>query len=142
MDMQFALPTRYTDVLFERPGAEYASLSEHRQRVFTLIGDFQRAVARPRGLSDAIGVLQTILPCSGAYFAVVESVLDKITAAGAAPHRDEHRRILAEMKQTLDRCAAPGAKPVAADLAHALDALVMHEATIRLREASDLVTSR
>jgi hypothetical protein len=142
MDMQFALPTRYTDVLFERPGTAYASLAEHRQRVFALIGDFQRAVARPKGLSDAIGILQTIVPCSGAYFAAVESVLDKITAAGAAPHRDEHRQILVEMKQTLDRCAAPGAKLVAADLSHALDALVMHEATIRLRQSSDMVSTR
>jgi len=142
MDMQFGLPTGYADVLFERPGAEYASLAEHRRRVFALIGDFHRAVARPRGLNDAIGILQTILPCSGAYFAVVESLVNKITAAGAAPHRDQHRQILSEMQQTLDRCAAPGVKPVAADLAHALDALVMHEAAIRLRESSDIVSAR
>jgi hypothetical protein len=93
-------------------------------------------------LNDAIRILQTILPCSGAYFAVVESLLDKITAAGAAPHRDQHRRILLEMQRALDWCAAPDVKPVAADIAHALDALVMHEATIRLRESSELVSAR
>jgi hypothetical protein len=142
MDMQLALPTRYTDVVFERPGAEYASLADHRQQVFALIGDFQRAVAQPKGSSKAISVLRMLLPSAGAYFAAVECVLDKITAAGAAPHRDEHQRILVEMKQTLDRYAAAGAKSVAADLAHAVDALVLHEATIRLRDASDLVLPR
>jgi len=138
MDMQVVSPTRYADVLFETPASKHVSLDEYRQRVFALIGQFQRAVARPRGLSEAIGILQAILPCSGAYFGLVESLLNQITAAGAAPHRDQHRRILAEISETLDRCCAPGAKPTAADLAHALDALVLHEAAIRLREAADL----
>jgi len=141
MDMQLVMPTRYTDVLFEAPGAEYTTLTERRERVFALICEFQRAVAQPQGLNEAIGVLQAILPSSRAYFSAVESLLDKITAAGAAPHRDEHRRILAEMKGTLDQCAAPGAKPIAADLAHALDALVIHEATIRLRGSPELASS-
>jgi len=136
--LQFVLPTRRTDVLLDPPRTEYGSLTEHRQRVFTLIVEFQRAVARPRGLRDAVAILQALVPSSRAYFAVVESLLDRITAAGAAPHRDQHRRILAEMKQTLDRCAAPDAKPLAADLAHALDALVIHEATIRLRDSVEL----
>jgi len=46
------------------------------------------------------------------------------------------------MKRTLERCVAPDAKPIAADLAHALDALVMHEATIGLRESMELASGR
>jgi hypothetical protein len=143
MDMQLVMPTRYTDVLFESPAAEYTTLTERRERVFALICEFQRAVGRPQGLNEAIGILQAILPSSRAYFSAVETLLDKITAAGAAPHRGEHRSILAELKATLDQCTAPGAKPIAAaDLAHALDALVIHEATIRLRGSPELASSR
>ena len=86
----------------------------------------------------AIRILHAIVPCSAAYFAIVESLLDKLTAAGAAPHRDEHRQMLAEIRETLDRCSVLGAKPKAAELVHALDALVAHEAAIRFRESGDL----
>jgi hemerythrin len=141
MDMRCELPIHYTDVIFENPGAEYASLAEHRQRVLALIGKFQRAATQPESLKEAIQILQAILSCSRAYFAFVESLLDKITAVGAAPHRVEHCRILAEMEDTLDRCAAPGAQPIVADVAHALDALVIHEATIRLRESTGVTST-
>jgi hypothetical protein len=137
VDMQSGLPTRYSGETITTLGTEYDDLVEHRNRLFALITEFQRAVARPRGLSDAIRILWGILPCSSAYFAVVESLLDKLTAAGAAAHRDEHRRLLLEIGQALDRCAASDAKPVAAELAHVLDALVMHEVAIRLRKPGD-----
>jgi len=42
------------------------SLAERRQRVFVLIGAFHRALARPRGLEEAIGILRRILSCSRA----------------------------------------------------------------------------
>jgi hypothetical protein len=135
MDMHVQLPSGFfVDVDLRTPATEYASLAEHRRRVFGLIGDFQRAVARPQGLQEALRVLKAILPCSDAYFSLIESMLDKISAAGAAPHRDDHRRILVQLRETLDRYSAPGSKRTAPDLVHALDSLVMHEAAIRLRE--------
>jgi hypothetical protein len=137
MDMQVFAPPRVEDVQLGTPAAEYVRLAEQRERVFALIGRFRRALAQPGGIGEAIGALQAILPCSRAYFAAIESLVDKITASGAEPHREQHRRVLSEMKQALDRCVRPGATPKAADLAHALDALVLHEATIRLRHAPD-----
>jgi len=137
MDMQFGFSNRQSGESFAALGAEYVHLAERRTHVFALIREFQLAVARPSGLTEAIRILHAIVPCSGAYFAIVESLLDKLTAAGAAPHRDEHRRVLAEIRETLDRCSAPGAKPKAAELVHALDALVAHEAVIRFRESGD-----
>jgi hypothetical protein len=119
MDMQFGFPAVAAESI--ELSAAPARLVEQRDRVFALIREFQRTVARPRGLYDAIRILQEILPCSGAYFATVES-----------PHRDEHRRLLEGLKQTLDRCSGSRAKPTATELAHALDALVLHEAVIRL----------
>jgi len=142
MDMQFGIPTRYSSEIFATLGTEYVHLVEHRQRVFALIREFQRTVARPRGLTDAMRILRLILPCSGAYFTMVESLLDRLTAAGAGAHRDEHRRLLSEIRQTLDRCAGSDARPVAAELVHALDALVVHEVAIRLRKPGDPIQLR
>jgi hemerythrin len=137
MDMQIQFPARQRGESFATPGTEYIHLAEQRQRVFALISDFRKAVARPRGRSDAVRVLKAILPCSGAYFSIVESLLDKLTATGAAPHHQEHRRILAEIQEALARCSDGEAKPVAADLLHALDTLIMHEAAIRIRGSMD-----
>jgi len=80
--------------------------------------------------------------CSETYYAAIESLLDKITAAGAKPHRDDHRRILDELKCALERCSASNAERAAADLVHALDALVIHEATIRLRSPENRILAR
>jgi hypothetical protein len=135
MDMQCALPARLIDSEPRSPGAECARLMATREHLCTLIAEFRKAVTRPDGLNDAVKILQAILPWSDAYFSIVESLLDKITAAGAAPHRGEHLRILREMTDALERCGTAHPKRRAADLAHALDALVMHEAAIRLREA-------
>jgi hypothetical protein len=134
MAMQIESPTRLPQrgEFVATPGTEFIRLAEHRERVFALISEFRKAVVRPGGRSDAIGVLKAILPCSGAYFAIVESLLDKLTATGAAPHHQEHRRILAEIQEVLDHCSDRDAKPGAADLLHALDALIMHEAAIRV----------
>ena len=142
MDMQVQLPSGFfVDVDLRTPATEYASLAEHRRRVFALIGDFQRAVAQPKGLQEALRILKEILPHSDAYFSLIESMLDKISAAGAAPHRDDHRRILTQLKEALDRYSAPGAKRTT-DLVHALDSLVMHEAAIRLREFAGTPATR
>jgi hypothetical protein len=92
-----------------------SALSEQRGHVYALIKEFQQAVARPHGLNTAIRILKAILPCSGAYFAVLES-----------PHCDEHRRILADIRETIDRCTALGANPTATELVHAVDSLVMN----------------
>jgi len=118
-------------------GTEDSRLAERRKRMFALIGEFQRTVAQPHGRTDAIRILQAILVCLSAYFAVAESLLDKLTAAGASPHRDEHHRILAHIQEALERCSVHEAKPTAAELAHVLDALVMHEAAIRFRGLGD-----
>jgi hypothetical protein len=99
-------------------------LSEHRKRLFALIREFRLTVERQNGRNDAIRILREILPCSGAYFAIAES-----------PYCDEHRRVLEDIRQVLDRYSAPGAKPISAELAHALDGLVLHEAAIRLNKS-------
>jgi hypothetical protein len=140
--MHCLLPARPIDSELQSAGADYARLVASRLRLFTLISEFQKAIARPNGLNDAVDVLEAILPCSHAYFSIVESLLDRITAAGAAPHRGEHLRILSEMKDTLEGCNTAHPKLRATNLAHALDALVMHEAAIRLREAFDDVSLR
>jgi hypothetical protein len=133
MDMHVALPLHRVGVYYGTTATEYARLAEHRRQVFTLIGEFRQALAQPRGRRDAIRALRALVPCSDAYFAVVESLLDKISGAGAAPHRVDHRRILDELKSTLDRCSASNAQSTTADLVHAVDTLVMHEATICVR---------
>lgn len=133
MDMHVGLPARCFGLSYDTPATEYARLAQHRRQVLALIGEFREAVTRPRGRKDAIRILKEILPCSDTYFAIVESLLDKIAAAGAAPHRDDHRRILDGIKTTLERCSDSGAERSNADLVHALDALVLHEARIRLR---------
>jgi hypothetical protein len=125
---------RAAAAFFSTAGAEFASLTDYRQQLFNLVGDFQHAIARPEGEIRAVRILRAILPCSQAYFSKVESLLDKMTVAGAAPHRSEHRRIVIDIKAALERYS--GTKPTPADLAHALDDLVMHEATIRLRESA------
>jgi hypothetical protein len=138
MDMHVRLPSGFfVDADLRTAATAYASLGEYRERVFVLIGDFQRAVAGPRGRQGAVRVLKAILPCLDAYFSLIESMLDKISAAGAAPHRNDHRCILLQLKEALDRYSRPGVKPPVADLAHALDSLVMHETAIRLREFAD-----
>ena len=143
MDMDVQLPSGFfVDVDLRTPASEYASLAEHRQRLFTLIGDFQRALAEPRSLAQAVRVLKAILPCSDAYFSLVESVLDKISAAGAAPHRGDHSRILVELKNTLDRCSAADSPPAMPELTHALDSLVMHETAISLRAPENTPRTR
>jgi hypothetical protein len=142
MDMQVALPTPYVGWWPEAPANEYARLAEHRRHMFALIGEFRQAVAQPRGRKDAIRILKEILPCSDAYFAVIESLLDKISAAGATPHRDLHRRILDELRCTLEHCAVSAGEGAGTDLAHALDTLVIHEATIRLRAPENRFLTR
>ena len=122
MDMQVEFRAGDTRDLLATP----VRLREHRDRLVVLIREFQRSVSRQRGLNDAIRILREILLCSGAYFAIAES-----------PHCDEHRRLLEEIRQTLDRCSAAGAKPIAAELAHALDGLVLHEVAIRFRKSCD-----
>jgi hemerythrin len=141
MDMQVSLPIRGIDAGFEVRAREYVCLVEQRRRVFELIGEFRRAVCQPKGSNEALQILKAILPCSDAYFSQVEFLLDKISAAGAAPHREGHRRILRELKETFDRCSSR-AVPTAGELSHALDALVMHEATISLRGSSSASRSR
>jgi hemerythrin len=133
MDMQVVLPTRYAGWWPDAAATEHARLAEHRRRMFALIGEFRQAVKQPRGRREAVRVLKELLPCSDAYFAVIESLLDKISAAGASPHRDDHRRILDELKGTLELCSSSSAERAGTDLVHALDGLVIHEATIRLR---------
>jgi hemerythrin len=133
MDMHVSAPISGIDTGFEARAREYVCLVEQRRRVFELIGEFRHAITQPKGLNDALQILKAILPCSDAYFSQVEFLLDKISAAGAAPHRDSHRRILRELKETFERCSSKGAVRAATDLLHALDTLVMHEATICLR---------
>ena len=133
MDMHVGLPTPCSSLPWEAPVTEYARLAEHQRHVCALIADFRQTVARPRGRKDALRVLKHMLPYLEVYFAAIESVMDKISAAGAAPHRDDHRRILQELKSTLQRCSTSGAERPNAALVHALDELVMHEMTIRLR---------
>ena len=142
MDMQVSLPIRGIETGYETRAREYVCLVEQRRRVFELIGEFRRAVSQPKGVSDALQILKAILPCSDAYFSQIEFMLDKISAAGAAPHRDGHRRILREIKETLDRCSSRGTGLPAVELSHALDTLVMHEATISLRGSSSTRPSR
>jgi hypothetical protein len=142
MDMQVSLPIRGIDAGFETRAREYVCLVEQRRRVFELIGEFRRAVSQPKGSNEALQILKAILPCSDAYFSQVEFLLDKISAAGAAPHREGHRRILRELKETFDRCSSRGPVPTAAELSHALDTLVMHEATISLRGSASSARSR
>lgn len=141
MDMQVALQTPlgwWPDA----PASEYARLAEHRRRMFALIAEFRYAVKQPRGRREAVRVLKEVLPCSDAYFAVIESLMDKISAVGASPHRDYHQRILNELKATLERCSASSAERASADLVHALDGLVIHEATIRLRAPENNYSNR
>ena len=142
MDMHVTLPARSIGACYETTATEYASLAEHRRQVFALIGEFRQAVTRPRGRRDALRALKALLPCSDTYFAVVESLLDKISGSGAAPHRTDHRRILDELRATLQRCSASGPESETADLVHALDTLVMHEATIRLRASENRPSPR
>jgi hypothetical protein len=130
VDMQFEFRACDTSELL----AARVRLSEHRKRLFALIREFRQTVERQSGRNDAIRILREILPCSGAYFAIAES-----------PYCDEHRRLLEDIRQTLDRYSTPtakptpGAKPIAAELAHALDGLVLHEAAIRLNKSCDQV---
>ena len=119
MDMQFEFKACDTSEL----SPARVRLSEHRKRLFALIREFRQTVERQNGRNDAIRILREILPCSGAYFAIAES-----------PYCDEHRRVLEDIRQTLDRYSAPGAKPISAELVHALDRLVLHEAAIRLNK--------
>ena len=133
MDMHVGLPTRCAGFGWEAPVTEYARLAEHQRYVFALMSDFRQAVAQPRGRRDAVRVLKEMLPYLEVYFAAIESLLDKISAAGAAPHRDDHRRILGELKGALQRCSTSAAERPNTELVHALDELVMHEMTIRLR---------
>jgi len=142
MDMHVELPTPYVRWRPETPANEYARWAEHRRQVFALIGQFRQAVAQPRGRKDALRILKEILSCSDSYFAAIESLLDKISAAGAKPHRDDHRRILDELRCALERCSASSAERASADLVHALDALVIHEATIRLRSPENRFLTR
>jgi hypothetical protein len=142
MDMHVALPARPIGAWYETTATEYASLAEHRRQVFALIGEFRGAVARPRGRRDALRILKALVPCSDTYFAVVESLLDKISGAGAAPHRTDHRRIVDELRATLEGCSSAPSESGTADLAHALDTLVMHEATIRVRASEHRSSSR
>jgi len=137
MDMRVEFRTRRASQVFATAGTEYVHLAEHRERVFALIKEYQRAIGHPRRLSDTSRILRALLPCSGAYFALVESLLDRLTTGGAAPHREEHRRILIEIEKTLDGCSGSNSKPRAAELAHVLDALVLHEVVIRLRNSED-----
>jgi hypothetical protein len=139
--MNIGLPTGGIGLCFETPAPEYARLAEHRRQLFVLIGEFRQAVARPRGRRDAIRVLRGILPCAEAYFGVIESLLDRISAVGAAPHRDGHRKILGELKSTLQRCSVSDTERPNADLVHALDGLVLHETTIRLRAPENTLPS-
>src|SRR5262249_2637621 len=120
MDMQVGLPTRYVALGYDALVTEYARLAEHRNEGFVLIGEFRQAVAQPRGRKAVLRVLKEILPRVEAYFSVIESLVDKISAAGALPHQSEHRRILGELKSTLQRCSASSAERINADLVHAL----------------------
>jgi hypothetical protein len=118
---------------FAALGAEFACMAEQRLRVLALIAEFQRALEHSRKHEDALAVLRAILQSSKVYFTLVESLLDKLTSTGAAPHRVEHARILNEMERALGQRKAAGADGEFPELAHAVDALVVREATIHLR---------
>jgi hypothetical protein len=122
MDMQFRGRACDTSELLATP-VRPAVL---RNRLFVLIRQFQRAIGRQQGRNEAIRILHEVLPCFGAYFAIAES-----------PDREEHRRLLEEMRQTLERCSASDPKLMKTELAHALDGLVIHETAIRFRKFCD-----
>lgn len=115
-------------------GAEQACVSEQRTRVLGLVGEFQRVIAGRQGRGQAVSILRALVPSLQMYFSLIESTLDKFTEPGAAPYRAEHRRILDEMIQTIDRCAFADPQAADSELAHALDSLVIREATMRLRQ--------
>jgi hypothetical protein len=123
VDMQFQFRACDTTRILAASGP----LAQLRNRLFALIREYRQTVESDRGLNAAIRILGEILPCSGAYFAMTQS-----------PYCDEHRRLLEDIRQILDRCSASSAKPMAAELSHALDGLVLHEAAIRLRTSCDL----
>jgi hypothetical protein len=124
VDMQFQFRARDTDQLLAAPTRP----AQHRNRLFALIREYRQTVEGEREVNAAIRILREILPCSGAYFAMAES-----------PYCDEHRRVLEDIRQTLDRCSTSGgAKPMTAELSHALDGLVLHVAAVRLRPSCDL----
>lgn len=131
--MPVSLPSVTRDARIAAAAAEFACLAEQRQRLFALIGEFRQALAQPARLLEAVFILRAILPSARVYFALVESLLDKIAAEGAAPHRAVHHRILGEVSRALELACAPGATPSASDLSHALDSLVVHELAIHLR---------
>lgn len=112
---------------------EHALLRVQRQRLFALIGSYQRALHKPDGAYEAVDILRAILPRSEVYFSLVEVMLDRLAADGAAPHRDEHRQILHELSLTIEHCAYAGAGEAMPELSHALDGLVIREVMIRLR---------
>lgn len=139
MDMQLpGLLGRDPEEPCAAPGTEYLRLAQSRKLLFSLIRQFQRAVAGPGGVIEPICILHAILPPCAAYFGIVESLPDPSPAGRATAQRDRHRHILREIRETLNRCCAPGANPDVADLAHALDALVMHEAAKRLRDSDPI----
>ena len=142
MDMLVSFPPRAVGASYEGPATQFGGVTERRRQMFTLIAAFRQAVARPRGRAEAIRILKAILPCSDAYFCAVESLIDKISTAGAGPQRDDHRRILNELKSTLERCSGTGTESAASDLAHALDTLVLREAALCLRASEDQYSPR
>jgi hypothetical protein len=123
VDMQFQFRACDTGQLVAAPSRP----AQHRNRLFALIREYRQTVEGEREVNAAIRILREILPCSGAYFAMAES-----------PYCDEHRRLLEDIRQTLDRCSTSGNKPMAAELSHALDGLVLHVAAVRLRPSCDL----
>jgi hypothetical protein len=134
MDMQLpAIPQRSPGESFATHGTAYIRLAEQREYVLALIAEFQKFVAARDRLNEAIRTLQAIVPCCGAYFSLVESLMDKLAPAGGTPHRNQHRQILAAIRDTVDRCSA-GIKPDAIELTHVLDALVIHEAAKKFPE--------
>jgi len=126
-------PSKARQAEFESAAAEFSCIQEQRQRLFALIGDYQRALSHPDGAGEALGILRAILPRTEVYFSLVESMLDRLAPDGAAQQHWENRRILLELSTTIERCTRSPVPATMAELSHALDGFVLGEVIIRLR---------
>jgi hypothetical protein len=113
--------------------AASARLLQSRRRVFGLISNFQQALARPDGLGEAAYLLRVLLVSMAGYFGELDESLQDENYANATARRRAQKRILVEIKELADRSSESGEKVLQDELAHAADAFLMQETSLRAR---------
>lgn len=108
-------------------GHRICELDRERRDVLMLILEFTTAIQTPGRASHALTILEQTIVTVAQHFLAEEALFEELRYWNAKPHRVKHQTILRELKEAYDRWIQTDTAAASAELAHAMDALLLHE---------------